>query len=43
MNYDNFKEVFMKVLEWHAPMKTKIVRGNNAPTFNKHPADKQSI
>ena len=24
INYDNFKEIFMKVLEWHAPMKTKI-------------------
>ena len=35
MNYDNFKESFMRVLERHAPMKTKMVRGNNAPFMNK--------
>ena len=35
MNYDNFKESFMRVLDRHAPMKTKMVRGNNAPFMNK--------
>ena len=35
MNYDNFKERFMRVLERHAPMKTKMIRGNNAPFMNK--------
>ena len=25
----------MKVLDWHAPKKTKTVRGNNAPFMNK--------
>ena len=35
MYYDNFKESFMRVLERHAPMKTKMIRGNNAPFMNK--------
>ena len=35
MNYDNFKEIFMRVLERHAPLKTKMVRGNNVPFMNK--------
>ena len=35
MNYDNFKTIFMTVLDRHAPMKTKMVRGNNAPFMNK--------
>ena len=33
--YDEFKEVYMKVLNLHAPMKKKFVRGNNAPFMNK--------
>ena len=35
MNYDNFKESFMRVLDRHAPMKIKMVGGNNAPFVNK--------
>ena len=35
MSYDDFKEIFMKVLNLHAPMKKKLVRGNNAPFMNK--------
>ena len=35
MSYDDFKEIFMKVLNLYAPMKKKIVRGNNAPFINK--------
>ena len=25
----------MQVLNWHAPKKTKVVRGNNSPFINK--------
>ena len=35
MSYDDFKDIFMKVLNLHAPMKKKIVRRNNAPFINK--------
>ena len=35
MQYDEFKDRFMDVLDWHAPMKKKVVRGNNAPFMNK--------
>ena len=35
MNYDHFKEIFMKQLDKHAPMKEKTVRANNAPFMNK--------
>ena len=35
MSYDDFKEIFMKVLNLHAPMKNKLVRGNNAPFMTK--------
>ena len=35
IQYDEFKHIFMKVLDWHAPKKTKTVRGNNAPFMNK--------
>ena len=35
MNYDEFKSIFMQVLNWHAPKKKKVVRGNNAPFMNK--------
>ena len=34
-DYDNFKEIFMKVLNQHAPTKKKLIRGNNAPFMNK--------
>ena len=36
MSYDDFKEIFMKVLNLYAPMKRKIVRGNNATFMNKN-------
>ena len=35
MSSDDFKEIFLKVLNLHAPMKKKLVRGNNAPFMNK--------
>ena len=35
MKYDEFKQTFMKVLDCHAPKKTKVVRGDNAPFINK--------
>ena len=34
MGYDDFKNIFMSVLDKHAPMKKKVVRGNNAPFMN---------
>ena len=34
MKYDEFKEIFMQVLDSHAPSK-KVVRGNNQPFMNK--------
>ena len=34
MGYDEFKNVFMKTLNLHSPMKKKTVRGNNAPFMN---------
>ena len=35
IQYDEFKHIFMKVLDCHAPNKSKTVRGNNAPFMNK--------
>ena len=35
MDYDDFKNIFMHVLDRHAPKKKKVVRGNNAPFMNK--------
>ena len=35
MSYEDFHEIFINVLEKHAPMKKKIVRGNNAPFMTK--------
>ena len=35
MKYDDFKQIFMRVLNRHAPMKVKTIRGNNAPFMNK--------
>ena len=35
LSYDKFKEIFLLVLNQHAPKKQKIVRGNNAPFMNK--------
>ena len=34
-SYSKLTEIFSEVLEKHAPMKTKIVRGNQAPFMNK--------
>ena len=36
MSLDDFKEIFMNVLNLHAPMKKKLLRGNNAPFMNKY-------
>ena len=35
MSYEIFFRIFMDVLDNHAPMKSKIIRGNNAPYMNK--------
>ena len=35
MNYENFKEIFITILNLHAPVKKKVLRGNNAPFMNK--------
>ena len=35
ITYDKFKDTFMKSLNKHAPMKEKLIRGNNAPFMNK--------
>ena len=32
---DQFNDIFKATLNWHAPMKKKIIRGNNAPFMNK--------
>ena len=34
-NYDNFRNVYLKVLNKHAPIKTKVNRGNQAPYITK--------
>ena len=33
--YKNFESIFMKTLEENAPIKTKIIRGNNKPHMNR--------
>ena len=35
MNYDNFEETFMDVLNRHAPLKKKVVRSNHKPYMTK--------
>ena len=35
MKIDDFKGTFIKVLDSHAPLKKKVLRGNNAPFMNK--------
>ena len=35
MNYENFKNKFMQILNNHVPLKEKKIRGNNAPFMNK--------
>ena len=34
LDYDYFKQAFMNILNRHAPMKKKFIRGNNAPFMN---------
>ena len=33
--YDEFKDIYLEILNLHCPMKKKYVRGNNAPFMNK--------
>ena len=33
--YDHFKEIFVSVVNKHAPLETKFIRGNHAPFMNK--------
>ena len=35
VTYDHFKNTFIQLLDRHAPIKKKFVRGNNAPFMNK--------
>ena len=35
MEYEHFNEIFMNVLDSHAPTKQRVVRGNNQPFMNK--------
>ena len=35
INYDNFKRIFLNVLQEHAPSKRKVIRGNSGPFMNK--------
>ena len=35
LDIDNFKELVISVLDNHAPLKKKVLRGNNAPFMNK--------
>ena len=35
MEYENFNEIFMKVLDSHIPTKQRIVRGNDQPFMIK--------
>ena len=35
MKYDQFKEIYMSILNKYAPIQSKIVRGNNGPFLNK--------
>ena len=34
MEYDQFKDIFMNTLNKYAPIKSKIIRGNNGPFMN---------
>jgi len=34
-NYDAFEKMFLSTLNLHAPLKTKIIRGNHAPYMNR--------
>ena len=36
MNHDEFKKHFLNVLNKHAPLKQKVIRGNNAPFYEQN-------
>ena len=35
LKYEDFKKIFMVILDKYAPMKKKVIRGNNAPFMTK--------
>ena len=35
ISYKNFENIFLKILEHHAPLKKKIARANNVPYMTK--------
>ena len=35
ISYDDFRNIFMKIVDKHAPVKQKVLRGNNAPFMNR--------
>ena len=35
INYETFENKFMEILNEHAPVKERLVRGNNAPFMSK--------
>ena len=35
INYENFLDIFLKVLDKHAPLKQKNIRGNQSPFMTK--------
>ena len=35
MTYEDFHNIFMKILNLHAPIKQRVIRGNNQPFMNK--------
>ena len=35
LKLDDFQTIFNKILDFHAPKKQKVIRGNNAPFMNK--------
>ena len=35
IQYDEFKEIFMRVLNAHTPTKQRVMRGNQQPFMNK--------
>ena len=34
-SYESFENVFLNVLQRHAPLKTKVVKANHAPYINR--------
>ena len=35
ISYDDFRNIFMKIVDKPAPVKQKVLRGNNAPFMNR--------